>query len=181
MQQCTQPDSANSARTSLHTGIHHKLTCATILHAEVAKLGMVFSITCIVPSQSRCVGIQGGQGAIEVHMEGPKDLLEPSGDVIDAPLGIVLVSFAADVVVHGTDHLHAHQLIFYMLVICLLSVSATHSRMYQMLVMEHASESCCRNCTFWVMTRLCCKLLQRSCSEATAIVSSEPEGVICAA
>lgn len=46
-------------------------------------------------------------------MEGQQDLLVPSCNVIDAPLGIVLVSFAVDVVVHGGDHLQAHQLMLY--------------------------------------------------------------------
>lgn len=47
-----------------------------------------------------------------VFLEGRgRDLLIPSCNVIDAPLGIVFVSFAMDVVVHGADHLYTHQLL----------------------------------------------------------------------
>ena len=37
------------------------------------------------------------------------DLRVSTTDVIDAPLGIVLVSFAVDVIVQCADHLHATQ------------------------------------------------------------------------
>ena len=51
-------------------------------------------------------------------------LLVSSGNVIDAPLGIVLVSFTADVVVHCRHHLHMpHHTLF---TPCLHAAAAIH-------------------------------------------------------
>lgn len=60
------------------------------------------------------------------------DLLVASRNVINAPLGIVLVSFATDVVVHSADQLRTHQLLLVVIwAALLLCICASFSNVYQ--------------------------------------------------
>lgn len=69
-------------------------------------------------SSARCVSIETPRLAVFVRGRG-EDLLVSSRNVIDAPLGIVLISFAMDFVVHSADHLHTHHLLSVMVLVAL--------------------------------------------------------------